>query len=182
MARVVAVTVVVAVVMVGAATVSAQSAPSGYKEFQSVGRALEAHGITACETPDWAVKSATQDSPPVHPRDVRAERSRIVVLAPQACPALDPVTGDVYGQETEVVGVIDVFVFKSPSALKRHAKDYSTQGIGYVYRKNTLIRLNALEPPGMAQAFDAAMKSLRAQPKYVSKLWREAHPPPMTTG
>jgi hypothetical protein len=159
--------------------------------FATVGAALQAHGITACGTPDWPTFSDAQDSRPF--RDERARRARIVVVAPQACPTVDPQTGDVYGADANRVGVIDAFVFKSASALERHAKSYTDyeeafselrrgakhalfRGIGYVLNRNTLITMNELPPPGMEPAFTAAMNDLGARQRYLSTLWRETHP------
>jgi hypothetical protein len=157
----------------------------------TIGAALQAHGITACGTPDWPTFSDAQDSRPF--RDERARRGRIVVVAPQACPTIDPHTGDVYGVDANRVSVIDAFVFESASALRRHAKNYMDyeeafselrrgakhalyRGIGYVLNRNTLITMNELPPPGMEVAFTAAMNDLGAQQRYVSTLWRATHP------
>lgn len=159
--------------------------------FATLGAALQAHGITACGTPDWPTFSHAQDSRPF--RDERARRARIVVVAPQACPTLDPHTGDVYGADANKVGVIDAFVFKSASALKLHAKSYMDyeeafselrrgakhslyRGIGYVLNRNTLITMNELPPAGMEPAFTAAMNDLGARQRYFSTLWRATHP------
>ena len=157
----------------------------------TIGAALQAHGITACETPDWTTLSDAQDSGPL--LDERARRARIVVVAPQACPTVDSHTGDVYGSDANRVSVIGTFVFESPSALKRHAKSYMDyeealaerrrgaklslfRGIGYVLNGNTLITMNALPPPGMEPAFTAAMNDLGARRRYASPLWRDTHP------
>jgi len=157
----------------------------------TIGAALQAQGITACETPDWTTLSDAQDSRPF--REERARRARIVVVAPQACPTVDSHTGDVYGADANMVSVIATFVFESPSALKRHAKSYMDyeealaerrrgaklslfRGIGYVLNGNTLITMNALPPPGMEPAFNAAMNNLGARQRYASPLWRNTHP------
>ena len=156
----------------------------------TIGAALQAHGITACETPDWSTFSHAQDSTPF--RDERTRRARIVVVAPQACPTVDPHTGDVYGVDANKVSVIETFVFKSPSALRRHAPSYMDyeeafselrkgakhalyRGIGYVLNRQTLITMKELPPPGMEEAFSGAMSDLGARQQYVSTLWRDMH-------
>jgi hypothetical protein len=155
----------------------ADAQPTPDPKFLEIGTALQAHGISACET-DWGTRSPTQDGSSTYPSgkkkwpEERDRRSRIVVLAPQPCPALDPESGDVYGDDTDLVGVIDVYDFKSRTAgasLKRHGKDY-TKGIGYVWQGRTLIDFYPLPPPGMEQAFVAAMKDLGARRKYASEL------------
>ena len=152
--------------------------------------ALQAHGVTACESTDFAIFNQAQDGKPFP--EERTRRARIVVVAPQACPTVDPHTGDVYGADANKVSVIGVFVFESPSALRRHAESYLDheealserrqgaklalfRGIGYVLHGNTLITLNELPPPGMEQAFSAAMSDLGARRGYTSTLWRYTH-------
>jgi hypothetical protein len=161
--------------------------------FATIGAALHAHGITACETPDWTTFSEAQDSRPFC--EERTRRARIVVVAPQACPTVDPHTGDVYGADANRVSVIGIFVFESPSALKRHAKSYMDydeafserrrgaklslyRGIGYVLNRSTLITMNDLAPVGMEPAFTAAMQDLGAHQRYESTLWRATHSSP----
>jgi len=139
--------------------------------FSKVGAALAAHGIQACETPDWTVTSKSQDDLPVSRDGVRAQRSRLVVLAPQPCPPVHPETGDVSPEKASLVGAIDVFDFKSATALKRHGEDYTEgRGYGYVRNRNVLIQLYAGYPPGVEEAFFAAMNDLHAKRKYVCKL------------
>jgi hypothetical protein len=187
--------VAVALVVAGTGEMVAAQVPRTTKPpppvLATMGAALQARGINACGTPDWPTFSHTQDSRPF--RDERARRARIVVVAPQACPTVDPHTGDVYGADANRVSVIGAFVFKSASALKRHAKNYTNddeafselrrgakhalfRGIGYVLNGNTLITMNDLPPPGMEPAFTAAMKDLGARQRYVSTLWRDTHP------
>ena len=189
--------VVVAFVVAGTGELVAAQVPQAIEPpppvLATIGATLQAHGITACGTPDWPTFSHTQDSRPF--REERARRARIVVVAPQACPTVDPHTGDVYGADANRVGVIDAFVFKSASALKRHAENYTDydeafselrrgakhalfRGIGYVLSGNTLITMNELPPPGMEPAFTAAMNDLGARQRYVSTLWRATHPNP----
>jgi hypothetical protein len=189
--------VVVALMVAGAGGVVAAHVPSTTEPpprvLATTGAALQAHGITACETPDWTTFSDAQDSRPF--REERTRRARIVVVAPQACPTVDPYTGDVYGADANRVSVIGIFVFESPSALKRHAKSYMDydeglserrrgakhslyRGIGYVLNRNTLITMNELPPPGMEPAFTAAMQDLGAHQRYVSTLWRATHSNP----
>jgi hypothetical protein len=193
----VAVGVVAALVVAGTGEMVAAGVPPTTKPpppvLATIGGALEAHGITACGTPDWSTFSDAQDSKPFS--DERARRARIVVVAPQACPTVDPHTGDVYGADANRVSVIDSFVFKSASALKRHAKSYMDyeeafserrrgakhalyRGIGYVLNRNTLIAMNELPPLGMEPAFTAAMNDLGARQRYASTLWRATHPNP----
>jgi hypothetical protein len=157
----------------------------------TVGAALQAHGVTACEDTDWTIFSHAQDSRPFP--EERTRRERIVVVPPQACPTVDPHTGDVYGADANKVSVVGIFVFKSPSALQRHAEGYLDngealserrrggkhalfRGIGYVLHRNTLITLNELPPPGLEQSFSAAMSDLGARQRYASTLWRATHP------
>jgi hypothetical protein len=188
--------VVVVLAVAGTADMVAAQVPSqtttepSAAMFATIGRALQAHGITACGTPDWRTFSDTQDSRSF--QDERARRARIVVVAPQACPTVDPHTGDVYGADANRVSVIDAFVFESASALKGHAKSYLDydeafselrrgakhalfRGVGYVLNRNTLITMNELPPPGMEPAFTAAMNDLGAHRRYTSTLWRDTH-------
>jgi hypothetical protein len=177
--------VVVAAASLGLLAQPARAAAQPDTTFQDVGAALQAHGIMACET-DWATRSPTQDGSAYLPSgrkefpEERDRRSRLVVLAPQPCPPLDE-TGDVSGDDADKVALLEVREFKSRTAgasLKKHGKDYTgTTGVGYVYQGTTLITLNALEPPGMAAAFTAAMKDLHARRRWVGELWRQAHPP-----
>jgi hypothetical protein len=165
----------VVTIVVGAASLGLVAPPavaaSPVDGFRKVGAALAAHGIQACETPDWSVTSKAQDDLPVSRDGVRAQRSRLVVLAPQLCPPVHPETGDVSPENAGLVGAIDVFDFKSATALKRHGEDYTEgRGYGYVRNRNVLIQLYAGSPPGVEEAFFAAMNDLRAEPKYVCKL------------
>jgi hypothetical protein len=159
-----------------AASVEAQV---GAFDFRRVGESLQGQGITACEQPDWSVRSKVQDSSPNRRNNLLAQRSRIVVLAPQPCPPLDRELGDVVGSDIDLVGVMDAFVFKSRSALKRHARDYTEShgAIGCVWRGSTLVTMYSYPlPPGMEQAFLAAMKDLGARCNYESTAWRQSHP------
>lgn len=195
MVKIAVAVVVVALAVAGGGEMVAARVPSMTTEsppvvLSTIGAVLQAHGITACGTPEWPRFSDTQDSRPF--RDERARRARIVVVAPQACPTVDPHTGDVYGADANRVSVIDAFVFESGSALKRHAKSYLDydeafselgrgakhalfRGIGYVLNRNTLITMNELPPPGMEPAFTAAMNDLGARRRYTSTLWRYTH-------
>jgi hypothetical protein len=163
----------------------AAAKPAPDTTFRDIGAALQAHGIVACET-DWAMRSPTQDGTGRTPSgrkefpEERDQRSRIVTLAPQPCPPLDPQTGDVYGDDATKVGLIDVREFKQQTAgasLKKHGKIYTGPGIGYVYQGTTLITLNdGVEPPSLAAAFTAAMKDLHARRRWVGDVWRQTHP------
>jgi hypothetical protein len=183
MKRLIAGVATVAVVLaLDAGVVAAKPAPD--TTFRDIGAALQAHGIVACET-DWATRSPTQDGTgringhKEFPEE-RDRRSRIVMLAPQPCPPLDPETGDVYGDDATKVGLIEVREFKQQTAgasLKKHGKDYTGFGIGYVYQGTTLITLDdSVEPPSMAAAFTAAMKDLHARRRWVGDVGRQAHP------
>jgi hypothetical protein len=156
-----------------AAAAAAKPAPN--TTFRDVGAALQAHGIVACET-DWPTRSPTRDGTGRYPSgrkefpEERDRRSRIVMLAPQPCPPLDPESGDVYGDDATKVGLVEVREFKRQTAgasLKKHGKDYTGSGIGYVYQGATLITLHdSVEPPSMAAAFTAAMKDLHARRRW----------------
>jgi hypothetical protein len=178
-------TVAAVAVGIGAVfAVPAQAEPKADPTFQRIGAALQAHGVMACET-DWPTRSPTQDgsgrtsSGRKEWPEERDRRSRIVSLAPQPCPALDSETGDVYGDDASKVGLIEVFEFKRQTAgasLKRHGRDYTRLGVGYVYHGTTLITLDdSVQPPSMAEPFAAAMKDLGARRKYVSDTWRQTH-------
>ncbi len=147
--------------VVGYAAAPAGAAPD--PAFGIIGRALQARGIAACQT-DWTAKSATRDGRAN--RGERARRSRIVVDMPQPCPPVDPKSGDVYGKGTGRVGVVNVDVFKNGKERRRGVKNYAAgpYRFGYTWGNDVLVSLYPLLlPPGLEQAFVAAMKDLKAR-------------------
>ena len=128
--------------------------------FTAVGTALEGHGITPCETTDWAARYDELDRP-FYVREERARRIRLVNVA-QPCPPPDEF-GLIPEDQTE--GVVRIIIYKTVKLRDRGVERERDAGrFVYAYDKKTLVVLQLTSRPELEDPFVAAMNDLGARP------------------
>jgi hypothetical protein len=152
--------VVLAVVTAGLALVLAAQ-PAGAKSdpkrtMAEIGGALEAHGISPCDTPDWTKKSYGRADEPTT-KGESAVRTRVVVGPGRFCPDRAAYT-DERDWEDATDGYLTYGVYKSKSskAYKKQAKNPAI----FAYKRALI-----LEPSAdvLQEPFTAAMADLGAR-------------------
>jgi hypothetical protein len=152
--------VVLAVVTAGLALVLAAQ-PAGAKSdpkrtMAEIGGALEAHGISPCDTPDWTKKSyGRADEPTTKGESV--VHTRVVVGPGRFCPDRAAYTDERDWEDaTDGYLIYGVYKSKSSKAYKKQAKNPAI----FAYKRALI-----LEPPAdvLQEPFTAAMADLGAR-------------------
>ena len=154
--RHIVVIIVVAAAVLAAQPVGAKTDPTTKRTIAEIGTALEAHGIRACDSPDWTKRLDT-DAGRLS-RGVVATRVRVVV-ATRPCPDRAAYADEV-DWERAADDYLILSVYKS-----RSSKTYKKQAAGipdlFAYKRALILRptANVLQEP-----FMAAMVDLGARP------------------
>jgi hypothetical protein len=146
--------IVIATVVV-AAVVAAQ--PAGAKDdpkrtMTEIGAALEAHGISPCDTPDWTQKSYGRADEPTTKGD-SVVRTRVVVGPGRFCPDR-AAYADERAWEDATDGYLTYGVYKSKSS-KAYKKQAKYPAI-FAYKRALILEPSAdvLQEPFMAAMAD----------------------------